>query len=81
MTDELASILGMMCFQCISFAQALRAGGHNIKNRAEDEQAAVLHWMLGHYFRAGPEGWRAEAAADMERMRDAAAQAAAKGAA
>lgn len=72
MTDELASILGMMCFQCISFAQALRASGQSIKNRAEGEQAAVLHWMLGHYFRAGPEGWRAAAAADMERMRDAA---------
>lgn len=72
MTEELASILGLMCFQCISFAQALRAGGYSIKKRAEDEQAAVLHWMLGHYFRSGPDGWRAEASADMERLRESA---------
>lgn len=70
MTDELASIWGLMCFQCISFAQALRAGGYSIKKRAEDEQAAVLHWMLGHYFHSGPDGWRAAASADMERMRE-----------
>lgn len=68
MTPELASILGLMCFQCISFAQALRAGGQKIDTRAEDEQAAVLHWMLGHYFRHG-EAWRDAAAEDMERMK------------
>ncbi|AIJ45536.1 hypothetical protein O987_06965 [Comamonas testosteroni TK102] len=74
MTEELASILGLMCFQCISFAHALRAGGYSIKKRAEDEQAAVLHWMLGHYFRSGPDGWRAAASADMERLRESAAK-------
>jgi hypothetical protein len=67
LTPELASILGLMCFQCISFAQALRAAGHTIKTRAEDEQAAVLHWMLGHYFRHGDD-WRTAAAEDMKRM-------------
>jgi hypothetical protein len=67
-TPELASILGFMCFQCIPFAQALRAAGHEIKTRAEDEQAAVLHWMLVHWFRHG-EDWREHAQADMERMR------------
>lgn len=70
MTPELAAILGTMCFQCIHFAQALRAAGHEIKSRAEDEQAATLHWMLGHYFRHG-EDWRKHAAEDMERMRAA----------
>ena len=67
MTPELASILGLMCFQCAVFAQALRAGGRQIKTRAEDEQAAVLHWMLSHYFRHGEE-WRTAAANDMQRM-------------
>lgn len=71
MTPQLHSILGLMCFQCIPFAQALRAAGHQIKSRAEDEQAAVLHWMLGHYFRHGEE-WRTAAAADVERMKAAA---------
>lgn len=77
LTSELASILGLMCFQCIPFAQALRAAGHTIKTRAEDEQAAVLHWMLGHYFRHG-EDWRTAAAEDMERMKAAARAAQAK---
>ena len=77
MTPELASILGLMCFQCISFAQALRAAGHTIKTSAEDEQAAVLHWMLGHYFRHGDD-WRTAAAEDMKRMEAAALAAQAK---
>jgi hypothetical protein len=68
MTPELASILGMMCFQCVHFAQALRAAGHEIKPRAEDEQAAALYWMLGHYFRHGDD-WRKHALDDLERMR------------
>lgn len=72
LTPELANILGTMCFQCISFAQALRAAGHQIKTQAEDEQAAVLHWMLGHYFRHGDDGWRKAAAEDMKRMQAAA---------
>jgi len=70
LTPELSKILGTMCFQCIPFAQALRAAGHTIKSRAEDEQAAVLHWMLGHYATHG-EDWRTAAAADMEAMRKA----------
>ena len=71
MTPELASILGLMCFQCISFAQALRAAGHTIKTSAEDEQAAVLHWMLGRDLRlsaAVVTHWRTVAAEDMKRM-------------
>lgn len=72
LTPELAKILGTMCFQCITFAQALRQAGHQINTRAEDEQAATLHWMLGHYFRHGEDGWRQAAMDDMERMRAAA---------
>lgn len=70
LTPELESILGTMCFQCIAIAQALRAAGHLINTKAEAEQAAVLHWMLGHYFRHGDEGWRKAASDDMGRMRD-----------
>lgn len=66
---ELASILGMICFQCIPYANMLRLSGHEIKNRAEDEQAAVIHWMLGHYFSHGEDGWRKAAAEDVDRMR------------
>jgi len=77
LTPELASILGLPCFQCIPFAKALRAAGHTIKTRAEDEQAAVLHWMLGHYFRHGDD-WSGAAAQDMSRMKAAAIAAQAK---
>jgi hypothetical protein len=71
MTPQLATILGTMCFDCIHFARALRMAGQDIKTRAEDEQAATLHWMLTHYFRHG-ENWRKHAVEDIERMRDAA---------
>lgn len=77
LTPELASILGLPCFQCIPFAKALRAAGHTIKTRAEDEQAAVLHWMLGHYFRHGDD-WSGAAAQDMSRMKAEALAAQAK---
>lgn len=67
MDEDVAFILGMMCFQCASFAQILRLGGHTIATKAEAEQAAVIHWMLGLYFKHGKD-WRTAAQADMERM-------------
>lgn len=68
LTPELAYILGMICFQCVPFAHALRLSGQQVNHRAEDEQAAALHWMLVHYFRHGEDGWRKAAGEDMERM-------------
>lgn len=65
--DALRDILGRICFQCIPIAQALRAAGHEIKSRAEDEQAAAIHWMLGHYFTHGT-AWKTAAGEDLRRM-------------
>jgi hypothetical protein len=65
LTDELRYILGMMCFQCITYAQALRGMGHTIANKAEDEQAATIHWMFGHYM-IDPVNWRTNAIAEIK---------------
>ncbi len=67
---ELRWILGQICFQCISTAQALRLMGHEIPTRAEDEQAATLNWMLGLYAKHG-KGWRALAIETMKKAKDA----------
>lgn len=68
MNPDLERILGIMCFECIHFAQAFRMAGQPIARKAEAEQAATIHWLLGHYFRSGA-NWRVAATADMERMK------------
>jgi len=68
MDDDLAFILGSMCFQCITYAQMLRAAGQKIETRAEAEQAAVIYWLLGFYFKHGA-GWRKAAIEEVERLR------------
>ena len=66
-TDDAFEIFGWVCFRCIQIANGLRAGGMQIKRRAEDEQAAVIRWMLQLLFRHGPD-WREAAADELERM-------------
>ena len=51
--DDLIEILGRPNFACAELATLLRAGGHSIKNKAEHEQAAVIHFLLGHYLKHG----------------------------
>ena len=67
MTSELKKILGLTSFQCYTFALALRMGGHDVPRKVEEEQAAVLHWMLAHYLTHGDE-WRTHALNDVDRM-------------
>lgn len=55
--DDLVEILGRPNFACIQFAQALRASGLEIKEKAEHEQATVLHYMLGFYLQHGADWW------------------------
>lgn len=43
-------------------------GGHDVPRKAEEEQAAVLHWMLTHYLTHGDD-WRTNAIHDVDRMR------------
>lgn len=65
LTNDLRYIFGMMCFQCITYAQVLRGMGHTIANKAEDEQAATIHWMYGHYLR-DPDNWRTNTIAEIK---------------
>lgn len=54
---EVRFILGRPNFWCSPFAKMLRKRGFEIAFKAEDEQAAVIHWMLNIYFEHGKE-WR-----------------------
>lgn len=57
LTPDLRFILSRPSFGCQSTAQVLRRMGHPIAERAEDEQAATIHWLLNHYLR-DPQNWR-----------------------
>lgn len=73
LTPELREVLGWICFQCISVAQCLRADGMEIAKRAEDEQAAVLHWLTKFVLKHGAE-WRPHAGEALKAMRERVAQ-------
>lgn len=49
LNEETRFILGRPNFACASTAALLRVLGHTIEENAEDEQAAVIHWMLCLY--------------------------------
>lgn len=57
LNEETKFILGRPNFWCASIAGRLRQLGHKIQNKAEDEQAHVIHWMLELYEKHGSE-WR-----------------------
>ncbi|WP_321904437.1 hypothetical protein [Paraburkholderia tropica] len=69
LTPELHEVLSWMSFECIYIARAMRAAGFDVKKRAEDEQANVLHWMVKLVLRHGAD-WRAAGAKDLEAWRD-----------
>lgn len=60
---DLIAILGRPNFHCAPIAWALRdLLGHTIERKAEHEQAAVIHWLLGLYLEHGAQCFdRAEA--------------------
>lgn len=59
LNDEIRWILGRPNFTCRDTAIILRTMGHEIKTKSEDEQAAVVHWMLCLYEEHG-DAWREE---------------------
>lgn len=65
---DLVSILGRPNFACISLAQLLRRQGWEIASKAEHEQAAVLCWLLGFWFRHGNQ-WHEYATQQVETWR------------
>jgi len=67
--SDLTDILGRMCFQCINIADLLRVNGWEIKNRAEDEQAAVILFTLNHWI-ADKANWRDNADRELQAVAD-----------
>jgi len=59
--DDLRDILGRPNFACIRLANLFRKEGAVIASKAEDEQAHVIHWMLGLRLKHGRENWREHA--------------------
>lgn len=67
LNDTLIDILGRVCFRCAGIAQILRSGGQVIKTRAEDEQAATIHFLLDMYLQHGP-AWEDKTNAELLAM-------------
>jgi len=58
LTGPVREVLSLMNFQTCPIAHLLRdAGGWDIPKKCEDEQAVVLHWMIGLALEHG-DGWR-----------------------
>ena len=67
LTPGLREVLGMMVFECGPSAPAFRnAGRADIRRKAEEEQAFVLHWLLTLLLEHGEDGWRPVAGETLE---------------
>ena len=69
-SPEVGEVLRWMCFQVIPIVRVLRASGVEINKRAEDEQEAVMRWMLGHVAASGLD-WKKAADVDLNARRAA----------
>lgn len=67
LTDALRDVLGLMVFTTGPIAHAMRAAGENIPEKAEAEQAFVLHWLIGLALKHGT-GWRPIAGAHLDEL-------------
>jgi hypothetical protein len=56
-TPALREVLGLMIFTTGPIAHGFRAAGEAIPTRVEDEQAFVLHWLIGLALEHG-DAWR-----------------------
>jgi hypothetical protein len=63
-------ILGRPFFWCASIAAALRRSGRAISYKDEDEQAAVIIWMLQKYQQHG-ENWRQKGDEELKKLYEA----------
>ncbi len=70
LTDDLRDILSMMMWTTGPIAHALRDGGQDIKRKAEEEQAEVMHWLIGLALEHGIL-WRQKASDRIREIRDA----------
>ncbi|WAG77027.1 hypothetical protein LMK08_16760 [Metapseudomonas furukawaii] len=68
LSRDLVAILGRPNFTCNHLAQLLRLDGREIPRKSEEEQAAVIHWLLGFYLQHG-EAWWEKASEEVQRVR------------
>jgi len=66
LNDDLRFILGRPNFWCAPYAAALRTLGQEVRTKAEDEQAATIHWLLKAYL-ADPAKWRENIGAELKK--------------
>lgn len=60
LNDITREILGRPNFRCAAIAQRLsELGLYEVKEKAEDEQAVAIHWMLSLYEKHG-DNWKDE---------------------
>ncbi|MBH1391800.1 hypothetical protein I5U25_02565 [Stenotrophomonas maltophilia] len=67
-TPEVRDILGRPNFWCSPWANVLRMRGDTIPRKAEEEQAAVIRFMLNHYLAHGA-AWAETAGAELDAIR------------
>lgn len=60
-------ILGQPNFRCSEIAEILRHEGRDIPRKSEEEQAYVIHWLLGLYEAHGKD-WKTYFTATMSRI-------------
>ncbi|WP_313203705.1 hypothetical protein [Stenotrophomonas sp.] len=77
-TPEVRGILGRPNSWCSPWANVLRMRGDAIPCRAEEEQAAVIRFMLNHYLANGT-AWAETAGAELEAIRKADSEAVGNG--
>ncbi|KVO11764.1 hypothetical protein WJ73_19660 [Burkholderia ubonensis] len=69
MSPALRDVLGRPNFWCGPIAHEMRAAGTDIKTKAEDEQAHVLHWLVKLVLDHG-DNWQKQAAAELRDIRE-----------
>ncbi|MGN5354358.1 hypothetical protein ACQ4P5_20360 [Ralstonia sp. L16] len=72
LSDALRHVLGFPNFKCSPFAYLMRDAGVEVKRKAEDEQATVLHWLVKLVLDHGDK-WAAVAESELKEMREKAA--------
>lgn len=68
LTPALREVLGLMLWTTTPIAHALRSGGAEIRPKAEEEQAHVLHWLIQLALRHD-EAWRSRAVAKLNEIK------------
>jgi hypothetical protein len=63
LTEPVREVLSLMLWETSAIAHALRAAGHTVDRKVEDEQAVALHWLLGFALEHGADWQRHEALA------------------